>query len=215
MAEFNNEEEQLEALKEWWKENGRSVIAGIVLGAAALFGYKFWQDYRVEQAREASSIVADMQALARGDEVGNLLEQAASLKSDYKRTPYAGLGALDAASAMVARGQLAEAEQELRWATDNAQLAEVQEVARVRLARVLIEQGRAQEALDALKVELPESFAGLVEELRGDAYRALGDLEAARNAYDRALLYTGGASEYLQLKRDDLGAVSAQGEQAS
>ncbi|HDP88930.1 MAG TPA: tetratricopeptide repeat protein [Thioalkalivibrio sp.] len=203
MADYNNEDEQLEALKQWWKENGAAVIAGIVLGAGALFGWKFWQDYQVEQAEAASAIYAEMRV--EGADVDTRVAGAETLKSDYARGPYAALAALEAAAALVEAGRLADAEAQLRWAMDSARMPEVAEVARLRLAQVVVAQGRAQDVLDLLKTELPEAYAGLVDELRGDAYRLLGDVEAARRAYDRALLNAGSRSEYLQLKRDDLG----------
>lgn len=215
MADYNTEEEQLEALKEWWKENGASVIAGIVLGAAALFGWKYWTDYQQEKAETASSIFADVRALGNAGEIGYMLEQVELLTSDFAKLPYASLASLEAAQALVEAGQLEGAEAKLRWAMEAGTLQEASEVARVRLAQVLVAQGRAREALDVLETALPEAYAGLVEELRGDAYRALGDLEAARGAYDRALLHAGGRSEYLQLKRDDLGRAAAQGASAS
>ena len=96
MADYNNEDEQLEALKQWWKENGAAVITGIVLGAAALFGWRFWQDYQVEQAQAASAVYAEMRAAA-GD-VDTLMAGAEMLRSDYARTPYAALAALEAAA---------------------------------------------------------------------------------------------------------------------
>lgn len=215
MADYDTEEEQLEALREWWKENGRSVIAGIVLGAGALFGWKYWQDYQVEKAENASALFADVRAFGNAGEVGNALQQVETLTSDYARVPYASLATLEAAQALVEAGNIESAEKQLRWALENARLQEVGEVARLRLAQVLIAQGRARDALSELETELPAAYTGLVEELRGDAYRALGDLQAAREAYDRALLSDGSRSEYLQLKRDDLGRAAAEGVSAS
>ena len=215
MAQYDTEEEQLEALKEWWKENGHSVIAGIVLGAAALFGWKYWQDYQVEKAENASAIYADVRAFDNAGEVENALKQVEVLTTDFAGVPYASLASLDAAQALVEAGDLDAAEAQLRWAVENAKLEAVGEVARLRLAQVLIAQGRAREALAELETELPAAYTGLVEELRGDAYRAQGDLQAAREAYDRALLSAGSRSEYLQLKRDDLGRAPAEGVSAS
>lgn len=215
MADYDTEEEQLEALKAWWKENGHAVIAGIVLGAAALFGWKYWQDYRVEKAENASAIYADVRAFGNAGEVGNALEQTEVLTADYAGVPYATLATLESAQALVEAGNLEAAEQQLRWAVENARMSEIGEVARLRLAQVLIAQGRPKEALGELEVELPAAYAGLLDELRGDAYRALGDLQAAREAYDRALLGAGSRSEYLQLKRDDLGRAETGGVSAS
>jgi len=207
VADYNNDDEQLEALKQWWKENGAAVVAGIVLGAAALFGWRFWQDYQVEQAQAASALYAEMRV--QGGDVDTLMAGAEMLRSDYARTPYAALAALEAAAGLVEAGRLEDAEAQLRWALESARLPEVAELARLRLASVIMAQGRASEVLELLEAELPESYAGLVDELRGDAYRAQGDLDAARRAYDRALSSAGSRSEYLQLKRDDLGRAEA------
>jgi predicted negative regulator of RcsB-dependent stress response len=83
----------------------------------------------------------------------------------------------------------------------------VRDVARLRLARVLISQNKAGDALKLLEEPLPASFGGLVEEARGDAYAALGKTEEARSAYDRALAQTQDDAEFLKLKRADLGIV--------
>ncbi len=208
MAEYQTDEEKVEAIREWWKENGRSVIAGIILGVGGLFGWKAWTDYRVAQAEQASIIYATMQQADKSGNTEQALSQGRTLRSDYASTPYAALGALEAARLYVKQDDLAAAETELRWAVEHARQESVKEVAKLRLARVLIAQNALDEAQAVLEGEFPSAYLSLVEELKGDLYRARGELELARQAYDRALITAGQAAEYLQMKRDDLGESS-------
>jgi predicted negative regulator of RcsB-dependent stress response len=130
-----------------------------------------------------------------------------TLLQDYDSTPYAALGALAMARIYVEQDNLDEAEKKLRWAMDNANEQELKEVSRLRLAQVLVAMEKYDDALSLLGSELPAAYVSLVEELRGDAFRAKGNFDEARAAYDKALLTAGGRSEYLQLKRDSLGAA--------
>ena len=40
---YASEEEQVQAIKKWGKENGPGIIAGLILGLGALFGWRYWQ----------------------------------------------------------------------------------------------------------------------------------------------------------------------------
>lgn len=216
MSEYLTEDEKVEAIREWWKENGKSVIAGVILGVAALFGWRGWVDYREDRLAAASEIYAQLRIKVQQGQVEEARGLAEQLREDYTRTPYAALGtlqiaAIDGASA----DRLDAAAEDLGWVLDKARQLELQELARVRLARVRVAQDRPEDALALLQVELPAAYTGLVEELRGDAYRAQGRLQEAREAYDRAILLAGGAAEYLRMKRDDLGVPAAPVEPAS
>ena len=215
MSEYLTDEEKVEAIKAWWKENGKSVIAGVILGVGGLLGWRGWVDYREGRLLAASEVYSQMQTQVqqgRADEAKRLADE---LRDDYARTPYAGLAALQLAEQTGSAGQLEPAAEQLAWAMDNARQVELRELARIRLARVRVAQGKPEEALSLLAVELPTAYDGLVAEIRGDAYRAQGKVEQAREAYDRAILLAGGAAEYLRMKRDDLGVPAGPIEPAS
>jgi len=203
---YETEEQQVEALKKWWQENGRYLIAGVVLGLGILFGWNSWKNHKETQGMAASDLYSQLTKAVESSSVENAKAFEEKLVQDYDGTPYAALGALTMARLYVEQDNLAEAEAKLRWTMDNADELELKEVSRIRLAQVLVAAEKYDDALSLLD-GLPTSYTSLTEELRGDVFRAQGKIDEARTAYDRALLTAGGRSEYLQLKRDALGKV--------
>lgn len=184
MADYATEEEQLEALKRWWRENGRSVLLGAALGILALVGWRGWEMYQQQQSLAASAIYDRIES-ASGHEGAR--ESVERLQADYPNTPYAVLGALQAAGLAVEEGNLDAAVEWLEWAQANADSPAIGALARLRTARVLFEQGRAERALGLLDAEIPEAYTGLYASLRGDILSERGDLEGALAAYQRSL----------------------------
>ena len=206
--EYETEEQQVEALKSWWRENGRSVLLGIGIGAAAIIGWQGWTKYQQSQAESASDTYSEsLNALATGDATA-ATAAAATVRDEHGNSMYATLAALAAARAHVENDDLDAAATELRWAVKNSPQAEVATVARIRLARVLAEAGKHEDALKQLPAKPPKEFAALVDEARGDIYVATGDLDAARTAY-RAAQQSGqrsGNSSLLEMKLNDIAA---------
>ncbi|MGF1545838.1 MAG: YfgM family protein [Thiotrichales bacterium] len=207
MSVYNTDEEQAEVIRKWWAENGRYLIAGVVLGLALLVGWNQWKAYQERTGQAASWRYHQMErAVAEGafDRVDAL---ATSLRAEYGSTPYATLAALLHAKALVTQNRLDDAAEQLRWANNNGKSNEFRELARLRLAQVLTAGGKAEEALTLLQGDWPVGYTALLEEFRGDALRKLGRIDDARTAYDRALLAAGQPLEYLRLKREDLGTA--------
>lgn len=205
--DYETEEQQLEAIKSWWKENGTMVIAGIVLGLGAIFGWRYYGDYQQQKAQLASSIYDTvLQAAVVNDDLGEQQTRVNRIMAEYGDTPYASLSALVLAKQQLENGEAVQARQQLEWVVKNAERPEIQHIARLRLIRVLFAGNNYDEALALANVDYPESFTALYEELKGDLYSARGDIDKARDAYDRAILHGGTqANRWLQLKRDDLG----------
>jgi predicted negative regulator of RcsB-dependent stress response len=202
---YETEEQQVEALKKWWQENGRYLIAGVVLGLGILFGWNSWKNHKETQGMAASDLYSQLTKAVESSSLENAKAFEEKLMQDYDGTPYAALSALTMARLYVEQDNLAEAEAKLRWTMDNADELELKEVSRVRLAQVLVAAEKYNDVLSLLD-DLPTSYTSLTDELRGDVLRAQGKIDEARAAYDRALLTAGGrGAEYLQLKRDALG----------
>jgi len=204
VSEYTTDEEKVEAIKKWWQENGKSVIAGIVLGVGGLFGWRYWVDTNETRAERASDLFLAVDRASRAGDVQGARGHADTLRNEYAKTPYAAMAALELARLQATRGEQEEAAEHLRWVMEQGRSDEVAWTARVRLARVLIALERPDEALDALAGAYPLGFDALVEELRGDAWRSKGDQDQARSAYDRAIAASAGGSEYLQMKRDQV-----------
>jgi predicted negative regulator of RcsB-dependent stress response len=213
MDTLTTEEQQLAAIKQWWKENGSSIVTGVVLGLAVLFGTRAWFAYQDRNAQSASNVFAVMMnALQSGDAL-NAGEKAGMLLADYSNTPYAALGALALARVRLEEGQLDAARGQLQWVLDNSDSEMFRDIARLRLARVLIASGELDTAAAiAGKAPSDKAFDALFAEVRGDIQRARGDLLAASADYQQALAAMPGDSQerqLLQLKYADTLAASA------
>jgi predicted negative regulator of RcsB-dependent stress response len=213
---YETDEEQLEAIKKWWKENGRSIIAGVIIGLGGLLGWRGWVSYQENQAKAASEHFDALHTAAERNDADVVFKNSKVLQSSYSSTPYAALAALETAKLRAQEGDLDAAKIELQWAIDHSPQETVRDVATIRLARVLIGQRQYDTALAALSEQLPPGYMALVEEVRGDAWVAKGEIDKARAAYDRAIVSSGGNNiEYLQMKRDDLGEENRTGASSS
>lgn len=213
MDTLTTEEQQLATIKQWWKENGSSIVTGVVLGLAVLFGGKAWFAYQERNAQSASNIYAVMLGALQAGDALNAGEKAGMLLADYGNTPYAALGALALARVRLEEGQLDAARGQLQWVLDNSDSETFRDIARLRLARVLLASGDLDAAAaTAARAASASSFDALFTEVRGDIQRARGDLLAASNDYQQALAAMPMDSqqrELLQLKYADTLAASA------
>ena len=207
------EEEQIEAMKKWWAENGRSIIIGVVLGIGGIFGWRYYEAGELDYSRQASQAFQEVLERYNQGEHENLDADLNALKSDFSKSPYAALGELLRARKLVDDNELEQASASLRWAVDNSPEEDVRTIGRIRLARVYTALDRADDALAVLDEVKADSFAGLLEEVRGDAWLAKGDPEKARQAYQRASVAGEGtgSGSLLQMKIDDLAVADANG----
>jgi predicted negative regulator of RcsB-dependent stress response len=182
------DEQRLENIKAWWKENASSVITGLLLGLALLFGAKSWIAYQERKADEASNIYAIlMNALSRGDE-SLVNDRAGVLIGEYSSTPYATLAALALAKVKLEQGLPEAAHAQLQWALDKSGSDVLRPLVRLRLARVMVAEGNLDGAEALLSQSPTESaFAPLVNELQGDIHAARGAVDEARAEYEIAL----------------------------
>lgn len=224
MEEYRTEEEQVEALKKWWDENGRSTLIAVGLAVAASLGWQGYGDYRTEQAEAASSVYDEMlEAYAPGEDgqVDDTSRRTAEhlagvLKTEYKGSTYSAFAAFMLAKSSVERDDLETAEQELRWVLANAGGGEVGELAQIRLARVMAARGEREQALEILNAVEGNSFPNIVASTRGDIHLAMGDVELANSAYQEAKVLggqpgsgRGDTSSLLDLQLEQLNPVPA------
>lgn len=221
MATYASDEEQLEALKSWWQENGTSLLVGIALVLGMFFGAQQWQNSTEANSGAASDLyqqIADM-ALAKmsvaitEDDLLSVQTAYSQLKADHDSSIYTRYAALILARFQTELNHLDAAATELQWILDNPKLGllksadeELFLITRLRLAKINLAQGRPQAAIDLLKAEDAGSFTAVYAELEGDALLNLGDREGAKAAYERALAaITNGNPVLLNLKLQDLG----------
>ena len=205
--DYETEEQQLEAIKNWWKENSSMVVTGIAVGVASIFGWQYYQTENINHEEQASILYE--QVLVRSDDPSKINEQLASvnqLEAEFKDTPYASLSALIVAKQQIAAGQVEKAQQQYLWVIENAKQTELKYLAKVRLSRLLLTNKQYDKALDLLNETYPESFKAMVMELKGDVLFTQGNKVQAKKAYLEALSASKTSNRWLQLKIDDIGA---------
>ena len=210
MEDYRTDEERAEALKQWWKENGTSVIGGIVIGLAAVFGWRGWQDYQITQAQAASDLYQKLIVEIRSNKNSKAREFANQILNEYSSTSYALFSHLLLAKLDVENNDYQSATKHLQWVIDNANEKEFELLARLRLARILLAENKPEESLKILEKVDPGKFKASYEELKGDSYIRQGKIEEARNAYNQALANkTTAASDLslLELKIGNLGQL--------
>ncbi|TQV65075.1 MAG: tetratricopeptide repeat protein [Halothiobacillaceae bacterium] len=211
MAYDANEEEQVEAFKRWWRENGVAVIGGLALAVVITLGWQWWQGQREAKAHLAGQVYAEL--LAKLDSApAEARAPAERLLSDFAGTTYADLAALALARVEVEGGQADAARVRLQHLVDNGRDESIKFLARLRLARLDWGMGDAEAALRQLDTAWPEAFMAEAETLRGDLLLALKRPDEARKAYDAALAQAallGQETGLIRLRRDDLGGSTS------
>lgn len=205
MEIYDTEEEQVEALKRWWKENGLATVIGVIVGIAIILGWNFWHKYKQEQALQASALYEQLLTAAAKDQFESADQIAERMKAQFSGLAYGTYAALIQAELEVRRQDLDAAAQILEQAEADADSG-ISHVARLRLIRILLAQGKYEQGLQLIAEADSSSaagFSGAYEELKGDLYLALERLDEARTAYQTALM-SGYQSPLLQLKLDDL-----------
>ena len=203
------EQEQVDALKAWWRAHGNWVTTAATVVLLAVVAYQGWSWYGLRQAAAASALYEEFERAAASkdpkdatkarDLVGTLIEQHGS-------TVYATIAALRAAKSNLEAGDLKTAKAQLTWAAEHGGQKELALLARVRLAGVLLDEKAYDQALQTLKVDVPDAFVAEFADRRGDVYAAQGKVADARAAYAEALAKAGAQPlrSLIQMKLDAL-----------
>ena len=208
MDVYTTEEQQVEAIKKWWKKNGMSTVGAVLIGISIVVGGRMWMGQQNNHAEIASAKYDTMvSALSQGmNDIA--LEQSSSLIGQFSDTPYAALAALSSAKIKLAQGDSLAARTHIQWVLNKADSNELKQIARIRLARIMLGDGDNQKALALLGQADSGSFVASFENLRGDIYLAMEQPEKAKSAYNLALNAAGrgsGNQDLLRMKLDDLG----------
>ena len=209
------EEEQIARIKEWWQRNGKPLLAGGALALVIVFGWQAWQKSQPSPAQTASMLYQQLleATLVPSEQVN--AQQVAQLLTELKKvnenSAYTQYGRLLAAKVAVDKNQLPDAVLELESVLDKPANATLAELARQRLARVLLAQEQAEQALQLLDAKVLPAFVATREELRGDALLALQRPADAKAAYEQAreALASDSAAGGLLMKLDNLSEKDA------
>lgn len=208
MAYDLEEQEKIDAIKAWWSDNGKLVMLAIIACALTIAAFQGWRYYRAQQAERAAVLFSQLDQAERANEHKKVRDIAAQLIQNYGSTQYAGMGALSAAKASFETGEMDDARKNLQWAIDKAREEEMRDVARLRLAGVLLDEKKYDEALKLLAAKPTEAYVALYADRRGDVLAAQDKPAEARSAYQLALDKSDAGSQYrrlIEIKLDALG----------
>jgi predicted negative regulator of RcsB-dependent stress response len=206
MELYETEEQQVEALQKWWKENGTSALIGLGIGIAAIVGWNYWLDYKKEQNSSASTVYDRLLKDADENKTAEVDKIAGELKTDFGATEYATYSVLMQAKTKVETGDLAGAKELLQGLANQSN--DLSPLAKLRLVRLYLATGEFEKGLQLIgqvNQKNAASFEGNYDELVGDLYVALDRVDEARTAYEKAIR-EGYNSPLLQFKLDDLTA---------
>ncbi|HEX5338598.1 MAG TPA: tetratricopeptide repeat protein [Gallionella sp.] len=204
------EQEQLDALRAWWKDNGNWILGVLLVVLVALGGWRGWQYYQHKQAGEAATLSAEFVKQLESNDAKRVNDAAAAVMDKYASTAYASRAALAAAQVNELSKDAARAKTQLQWVIDHAAEDSLKDVARLRLASILLDEKSYDAAMKLLDAAHPDSFNGLYADLKGDVLSAQGKNDEARTAYQLAYDKTDAKSTYrnlIQMKLDALGAA--------
>lgn len=199
MEGYTTENEQLEALKKWWEQNAKWIIGGLVIAALIVGGWRIYGYWQSKRAAEAAGLYAAVVQAEGKNDTAAVASSAKKLIKAYPATAYGALGGLALAKAQFAQQHLDDAVRSLQGVVAHSPDKGLAMIARLRIARIQLEQGKAREALDTLKHQGQGAFSATVQGLRGEAFEQLGRTQDARTAYQAGLKATKATSGLHQL----------------
>lgn len=216
--ELLDEHEQSEVVRKWLGENLGSILWGIIGGLVLIAGYQFWNRMSTERQEQAQLQYATLTEAVEKKDEAQAQAIGKELREKFPRSPYASYAAMREAENLVGTAKLDEAVTLYAFVRDNARLDELKELATLRLARVKLSQGKADEALKIVDAMKPEAYKAVAQELRGDTLVALHRENEARNAYEAALTALDANApnrNALEMKNNELAAAASAATPAS
>jgi predicted negative regulator of RcsB-dependent stress response len=203
------EQEQVDELKAWWNRYGNLVLLGFTAFLLAVAGMQGWRYYQTKQSAESAAMFETMQNALAANDLKRVRDVTGAILDQFPGTAYAVNAALISARVNFETGDVKSAKAQLQWVVDHAKQDAPQQMARLRLAGILLDEKSYVEALKLLDAPHDDAFAGLVADLKGDVLAAQGKIPEASTAYKMALSKSKPNSAYhnlVQVKLDALGA---------
>ena len=210
MAYDLEEQEQIAVIKNWWQTYGTALLTVLVVIMVSVSAYQWWRYYRVQQSTLAATLYSQLDTADLSNDPKKVIAIASAIVANHESSRYAIMAQLRAAKALVASVDLAGAVTRLQWTVDHAKEDEIRDIARLRLAGVLLDQKKFDESLKLMAVKPLPAFDGLYAELKADVLATQLKKTEAREAYQLALTKLDINSPYrqvLQIKLDTLGEV--------
>ena len=206
----SHEQEQLDALLTWWRNNRNQVLGALLIVVVAMGGWRGWQYYWHQQDVKAATLYQQFIQQLGSNDTKRINDAAAAVMDNFYSTPYATRAALLAAQVNEQKNDMDRSRTQLQWVIDHAGEDTLKDVARLRLAALLLDEKDYAGALKLLEAKHPDSFDGLYDDLKGDVLSAQGKIDEARSSYKFAYEKTDPQSMYrnlIQMKLDALGVA--------
>ncbi len=203
------EQEQLDQLKAFWSKYGNLITGVLVIALLGYAGWNGWNWWKRDQAAKSGAMYDELDKAARAAEVEKVARVFADMKERFPRTAFTQQAALLTAKVQAEKGQADAAIAALSWAAENANEAEYRTIARLRLAGLLLDQKKYDDALKQLDGANAKEFEALVADRRGDVLFGQGKIEEAKTAYTQAWKTMDPAVEYRRLVEAKLIAMGA------
>ncbi|BCQ23478.1 tetratricopeptide repeat protein [Caballeronia sp. NK8] len=206
---YHDEQESLESVKAWWAKWGNATTWIVLVALVISAGYNGWNYWQRHQAAEASVLYDHLQQAVNGNDQALVTRVATDMEDKFGGTGYAQMSALAAAKSLYMAGNTAGAKAQLQWAIDHAKDNEYKQIAKLRLALVLLDEKNYDAGLKLLADQPLDAFKGVIADRRGDLLAAQGKRDDARSAYQVALAALPendtSARQLIQFKLDALG----------
>lgn len=205
MEVYNNENEQVDALRRFFANNGKALAVGVIIGIGALAGWRYWAGHQVSNSAEISANYQKVTQAMQGDRP-QTLEAVAKFASENNNT-YGALAALDLAKQYVDQQQLDQAATQLQTGLKATKDENLQAVLNLRLARVQLQQKQAEAALKTLDAVKGEGWSAIIADIRGEALLSKGDKQGARDAWSKGIASDASPAlkQMMQMKMNNLG----------
>lgn len=205
MEVYNNENEQVDALRRFFANNGKALAVGVIIGIGALAGWRYWTGHQVSNSAEISANYQKVTQAMQGDRP-QTLEAVAKFASENNNT-YGALAALDLAKQYVDQQQLDKAATQLQTGLKATKDENLQAVLNLRLARVQLQQKQAEAALKTLDAVKGEGWSAIIADIRGEALLSKGDKQGARDAWSKGIASDASPAlkQMMQMKMNNLG----------
>lgn len=201
------EQEQIELLKNWIKQYSLVIFTGVLMAIIAMSAWRFWDQRQSKIMDHASSVYDEMLTMRAQNETAEAAIQTKKLFSHYEKTTYGKIASLMMARTAAVNSNYPESKQHLQWVLEHTKIDALKQIARLRIARLMIAEGKPEASIDILQKINDKNFNGLIDEVRGDAYLAMNNTDKARAAYKLAISELPNADvirPLLQMKYDNL-----------
>ncbi|PTR13938.1 MULTISPECIES: tetratricopeptide repeat protein [unclassified Nitrosospira] len=208
MAVYDLEEqEKIDELKAWWRRYGTLIVIGLAVFAASIAGVQAWKYYQSQKTGQAAELFDSLLQLQTSGDPKKINDAAGLLMEGFPGSGYASRAAIISARASFDARDLQNAKSRLQWVLDNSKEDELKNLARLRLAGILLDEKKYDDALRILETKHGTSFDGLYADLKGDVLSAAGRIPEARVAYQMALDKMGGKGTYFNIVQMKLDAL--------